>query len=144
MTRKPKLPTPIRPKRGQRHKPKPRNFKDAAKRAWIRTLPCAATFAQSYRAFYVHGDKAVLRWVARLASAMDGQPGPTECAHVGRRGLGQKSSDKETIPLSDVEHRIGPYSWHKLGPTKFQEHWNLDVNRLAAALHAAFEEQRGK
>jgi hypothetical protein len=39
----------------------------------------------------------------------------TECAHVGRRGLGQKCSDYESLPLCAVHHRTGRESHHRLG-----------------------------
>src|SRR5690348_9289800 len=35
------------------------------------------------------------------------QTSPTEAAHVGERGLGQKCSDRETIPLCAAHHRMG-------------------------------------
>src|SRR5271155_3975278 len=39
----------------------------------------------------------------------------TEAAHVGIRGLSQKSSDRETLPLCSWHHREGPLSQHELG-----------------------------
>ena len=38
-----------------------------------------------------------------------------EAAHVGKRGLGQKCSDRETIPLCVEHHRLGPESQHVKG-----------------------------
>lgn len=39
----------------------------------------------------------------------------TEAAHVGQRGLSQKCSDHDTIPLCAWHHRISRESHHRLG-----------------------------
>ncbi len=50
-------------------------------------------------------DEAWLAEVRKLACAACFNPGPCEPDHVGRRGLGQKCSDRETIPLCARCHR---------------------------------------
>jgi len=47
----------------------------------------------------------------------------TEVAHVGARGLGQKSDPREVLPLCGVlHHRLGPYSHHRLGKRFWEFH----------------------
>lgn len=48
-------------------------------------------------------------------SRLNENRGLSECAHVGDRGLGQKSSDFETIALCKMHHTEGPCANHKLG-----------------------------
>jgi hypothetical protein len=49
----------------------------------------------------------------------------TEAAHVGQRGLGQKCSDWEAIPLCGCHHRTGEFAHHVLGK-RFWMFWRLD------------------
>jgi hypothetical protein len=53
------------------------------------------------------------------------QFGRTEAAHVGQRGLGQKCSDFEAIPLCACHHRTGEFAHHVLGKL-FWVKWKLD------------------
>jgi hypothetical protein len=69
---------------------------------WIRSLPCLIC--------------------ARKRAA---QFGRTEAAHVGMRGLGQKCSDWEAIPLCACHHRTGEHAHHVLGK-RFWIFWRLD------------------
>ena len=55
----------------------------------------------------------------------------TECAHVGRRGLSQKCSDRESLPLCALHHRFGVESHHRLGKRFWQAH---RLNRAALIL----------
>jgi len=57
---------------------------------------------------------------------------PTEAAHVGLRGLRQKCSDRETLPLCAEHHRTGPDSHHVLGK-RFWEHHGIDRDIWVAA-----------
>jgi hypothetical protein len=49
-----------------------------------------------------------------------------EAAHIGRRGLSQKSSDKEAIPLCYLHHR----EQHRIGLKRFQKTYELDIPSL--------------
>lgn len=60
------------------------------------------------------------------ASLMGGQQARTEAAHVGDRGLGQKCSDYEALPLCEWHHRTGKASAHVLGKLFWQYH---QINR---------------
>ena len=75
---------------------------------WIRTLPCC---------------------VCRTTRAV-------EAAHTGPRGLSQKSSDLSTIPLCTRHHRTGDDSYHKLGPRKFAEVHQLNIQAIVVRLSA--------
>jgi hypothetical protein len=83
---------------------------DAAYRAFIRTLPCVCCGSRRY----------------------------IECAHVGSRGLGQKCSDYETLPLCPAHHVQGPESHHALGK-RFWVVWGLDRHALIARFNQEFE-----
>ena len=71
---------------------------------WIRTQPCV-----------VRGCGHSFRFV--------------EAAHVGERGLSQRCSDLETIPLCSHHHRTGRDSQHRLGKA-FWAHHGLDRDAL--------------
>ncbi len=70
------------------------------------------------------------------------QMGITEAAHVGERGLGQKCSDRETIPLCGYDHREGSNSHHKLGKQFWKVH-GLDRNKLIAKYQEAYAAESG-
>jgi len=54
-----------------------------------------------------------------------------EAAHIGRRGLGQKSSDREAIPLCSAHHR----EQHRIGLKQFERTYELDIPALVEALN---------
>jgi hypothetical protein len=64
----------------------------------------------------------------------------TEAAHVGVRGLGQKCSDRETIPLCPAHHRLDRDSCHRLGK-RFWQHHGLDREALIAAFNQRYERE---
>lgn len=81
-----------------------RRKRRAAKRdpqylAWLRLQPCAVCLKRG----------------GTLQNAALIQGSPTEAAHVGERGLGQKCPDREAIPLCGEHHRTGPLAHHVLG-----------------------------
>lgn len=105
-------------------------MKDAKYLEYIRSLPCAICVLLAGLIEANHG-------VSRL-----NQLSKTEAAHVGERGLSQKCSDRETIPLCGIEHhREGKYSNHKLGK-KFWEYWKLDRDELVTELQQAYDSAR--
>jgi len=65
----------------------------------------------------------------------------TEAAHVGQRGIGQKCSDRETIPLCREHHREGKDSVHRLGKN-FWQHHEIDRYALIRELQARYEKER--
>ena len=88
-------------------------------------------------------DKAYLAFIGSLACLCckrwdTPQVTRTEVAHVGERGLSQKCSDRETIPLCGCHHRTGNTSHHRLGKL-FWEHHKLDRDSIIAALNQEYE-----
>lgn len=75
--------------------------------AWIRTLPCL---------------------VCRTRKGI-------EASHTGPHGMGQKSPDTSAVPLCARHHRTGKDSYHKLGPRKFAELYNLDIPAIVGRLN---------
>src|SRR5271154_5522491 len=94
-------------------------------------------------------DPEYLEWILSLPCLLcSRQPGGfngsrvlqntrTEAAHVGKRGLGQKASDRETIPLCVYHHRIGATSHHKL-QRHFWTHHRIDREQLLGELNARY------
>ena len=105
---------------------------------WIRGLPCAACagncqFCRAGVGLIPHSDGTERACDQRTRS---------EAAHVGDRGLGQKCSDRETIPLCAEHHRTGPAAHHKLGK-RFWAHHRLDKAALIAELNRRYELEAG-
>lgn len=95
-------------------------------------------------------DRAYLAWIRRfgcvacLNSTIIAPKNPLwddiEAAHVGPiRGLGQKCSDYETIPLCEQHHRLGRDSQHRL-QKKFFDHHGLDRAALISELNSRYRE----
>ncbi len=103
--------TPIR---HQRAKPRRGRLIDKAYKAWISTLECVVC------------DRYLTCQVT-----------PTEVAHVGARGLGQKCSDRDTLPLCAIHHRTGTHAYHVLGK-KFWKLHRLDRDQLIAKYREAY------
>lgn len=105
--------------------------------AWIRSLCCIVCWMAG------SGE-----WEAFVAEPWHvygralGQRSDTEAAHVGPRGLGQKCSPFQTIPLCGHEHhREGRYSHHKM-QKHFWRHWGIDRDALIARLNQRYEKER--
>lgn len=106
---------------------KSKGLKDPDYLVWLHHLPCAAC-AQLQADANAMGVRVTVRQASR-----------TEAAHVGDRGLSQKCSDREAIPLCGFEHhREGPSSVHKLG-TKFWDVMRIDRDELIKALNDAYD-----
>lgn len=103
----------LRKYKAPRHNP----HRDIVYLAWLRTMPC------------------VVCWTYRIRSL---RFATVEAAHVGERGIGQKCSDREALPLCTHHHRTGPQSHHVLG-RKFWEFWHLDRFLLIRNHNECFE-----
>lgn len=90
-------------------------------RDFIGEQPCIACYPPWFR----------YRWDDR-------QKSPTEVAHVGLRGLGQKCSDLETLPLCTEHHRTGEKAHHVLGKNFWAEH-GLDRDQLIASFQEKYK-----
>ena len=88
--------------------------------AWIRTLGCVVCLRVS------------------------GGPTVIEAAHtnaLGRRGMGQKTSDFSAIPLCPGHHRVNLDSYHRLGEKGFSHEHRIDLHEVVRALLSRFCEQ---
>ena len=104
----------------KRAKPRRGPVVDPKYRAFVRTFPCVACF----------GGLMADEDFGPLEAVLQGSR--TECAHVGLRGLSQRCSDRETLPLCRAEHhQHGPESHHKLGK-RFWAFHGLDRPALIA------------
>ena len=122
---------PRTPVKRKRTKPRRGPLRDPKYLAWIRTLPCVCCF------IFLHA------WDPREYFLRRGPHGASEAAHVGLRGIAQKCSDHETIPLCGFHHRTGPSSHHRL-QKRFWAYWEIDRAALIAELNARFMEEQGK
>jgi hypothetical protein len=89
--------------------------------------------------------RAYLAWLHGLSCALCASYGvrqytPTEAAHVGRRGLGQKCSDMEAVPLCAMCHREGAQSHHRIG-RRFEEVHGVDLMRWVQQYNQRFVER---
>ena len=77
-----------------------------------------------------------LRWIRTLPCSVCRTTRSVEAAHTGPHGLGQKSSDLSAIPLCAGHHRTGDDSYHKLGPRRFAEVHQVNLQAIVARLSA--------
>lgn len=80
-------------------------------------------------------------WMVHMTSVCysNVQKSPTEAAHVGDRGMGQKCPDREAIPLCGVEHhREGKESAHRLQKA-FWRHYGIDRDTVIAEYNRRFD-----
>ena len=73
---------------------------------------------------------AHLRFIRSLPCVVCLRTRAIEAAHVGRRGLGQKCSDLDTLPLCSAHHR----EQHRIGLRQFQKTYELDIPALLEML----------
>ena len=76
-------------------------------------------------------DPEFLKFIRSLPCCVCFRTRTVEAAHVGRRGMGQKSSDRETIPLCSLHHR----EQHRIGLRQFSRDYELDIPALLTALN---------
>lgn len=95
---------------------------------WIRALPCVVCSLSCWA-----------WWLATIALVTSGFR-VSQAAHVGRiRGMSQKCSDRETIPLCDAHHDHGrPESHHGLGKL-FWEYHGINRDAIIKVLNAAYD-----
>jgi hypothetical protein len=75
-------------------------------------------------------DCKYLAFIRKLCCCVCGSWRFVEAAHFGSRGLGQKASDLDALPLCLRCHRTGPKSYHTLGARRF-----VEVHKLNVAMH---------
>lgn len=74
--------------------------------------------------------KEHLAFVRSLPCCVSGRTFGVEAAHVGSHGMGQKSSDFDTIPLNALFHR----EQHRIGLKVFCRIYDLDIPAILAML----------
>ena len=77
-----------------------------------------------------------LRWIRTLPCAVCRTTRAVEAAHTGPHGISQKSSDLSAIPLCARHHRTGDDSYHRLGPRRFAEVRQVNVQAIVARFSA--------
>ena len=77
-----------------------------------------------------------LAWIRTQPRCVCGITRGIEASHTGPHGLGQKSPDSSAIPLCARHHRTGNDSYHRLGPRKFSERHNLDIQATVRRLNS--------
>ncbi len=113
----PKRQTPV-PKKRLRPRRGPDRNPDYL--AWIRTLECVVCARMSCGATVI------------------------EAAHtnaLGRRGIGQKTTDFSAVPLCAAHHRERLDSYHRLGEQRFAQKHGIDLQELVLGLQTRFWEQ---
>lgn len=126
------------PVKRKRAKPRRGRVIDKPYMAWLSLFPCLICAARILRP---SSSEQLVRLL--LAGAAYWHPWPcallgTEVAHVGPRGLGQKCSDRETVPLCRAHHTEGKESERALGK-RFWEFHGLDKAEVIAAFNAEYE-----
>ncbi len=108
-------------------------LKDPKYLAWLREQQCVVC---KFSVVSVSSNAATMEITIQLAE----QTTVTEAAHCGDRGLSQKCSDREALPLCGEHHRTGKFSHHILGK-RFWQHHGLDKDVLIAEYNRLFEER---
>jgi hypothetical protein len=85
-------------------------------------------------------DEGYKRFIRKLPCIVCGRNWRIEAAHFGPHGIGQKSSDLQTLPLCYQCHQTGTRSYHRLGPVEFAAVHNLDIPGLILKLNQFYRE----
>lgn len=79
-----------------------------------------------------------MAWVKTLPCLVCAAKAPSEAAHTGPRGLGQKAPDSQVIPLCTVDHRTGRNALDRIGPEAFQKLYSIDLAFEVADLNRRY------
>lgn len=111
-----------------------KGLKDKAYLEWIRNQLCCVCARDGERALEeAIAERGPRRHVRQLTS--------TEAANVGERGLSQKCSDREALPICKDHHTERRDSAHKL-QKQFWAHHGLNKEILIAEYNRKYEEER--
>ncbi len=110
--------------------------RDPAYLVWIRSLLCLVCFRSSWMEMLGRGE---IGRMSREYNCYTRHDTATESAHTGPHGLSAKSPDRTAIPLCANCHREGRYSYHHLGPKRFQETHDLSIDMVVKALNAHYD-----
>jgi hypothetical protein len=120
-----------KPIRKRRAKPRRGRVTDPKYLAWIRTLPCVVC-----NVLADNSDFSWRIWSRLVYNRL--QRSPTEAAHSGPHGLGQKADDRQALPLCMMCHREGPNSYHRLSRRFFAFH-GLDRDMIVQELNSRYD-----
>lgn len=81
-------------------------------------------------------DKKYLEWITKQPSIVTGQR-PSVYHHEGPRGIGQKTDDYRTLPLSDRQHQL----IHNKGKEWFAHTMNIDFKNTQIRLMMQYLEE---
>jgi hypothetical protein len=115
--------------------------------AWLRTWPCFVCFKKHC---YSHGfnfEEMAERYRGLFVGNIRPNCGPTEAAHVGVKGTGQRCPDREAMPLGRGHHRDpldgGRPDSHHAGTKTFWKKHGLDRNEVLELLHRLYRDETG-
>lgn len=86
-------------------------------------------------------DPQYLKFLRKLPCIVCFSSRTVESAHFGDRGMGQRSSDYDALPLCVKCHRMGPKSYHVLGGRRFIEVHGLNVKAHQERLQKFYREE---
>jgi len=89
-------------------------------------------------------DSGYLAFVRRFPCVCCGSSRRIEAAHIGPRGLKQKTSDFTALPICFACHQDGPGALHKIGPEAFQRLQVLDFAALQAMFNGFYFLKSGR
>lgn len=112
--------------------------KDPAYLVWIRSLLCLICFRSVWLEMITRGEVWRMSREHNCYTRLDAG---TEAAHVGARGLSQKCTDREAVPLCRLHHTQGVDSHHRRGKMFWAIH-ELCRAEIIAALNRDYEERR--
>ena len=77
-------------------------------------------------------DSAYLRFIRRFPCVSCGSSRRVEAAHIGPRGLGERTDDCSALPICFTCHQDGKDALHKIGPERFQIVHGIEFSSLQA------------
>lgn len=85
-------------------------------------------------------DKAYIEWIKSLRCCVTGKPDPDphHCNESGCGGMGSKSSDRRTIPLSHALHA----ELHQHGSQTFSSKYELDYEVIIKELNMRYDKYK--
>jgi len=89
-------------------------------------------------------DSAYLRFIRLFPCVCCGTARRVEAAHIGPRGLSQRTSDFTALPICGKCHREGPTALHRVGPEAFQSIHGLDFAALQVMFNRFYFLKTGK
>jgi hypothetical protein len=96
---------------------------------------------EPYRPAQPLKDPAYLAFIrAQPCSVPDCRATFIEAAHIGSRGLSQKSSDRDAIPLCHFHHQPAPNAYHK-SKHRFERACCLNLAAIIRELNRIYDEQ---